>query len=38
MNIKNRGMDEKWWFAFDSKCILDNDEDELTKYSFFSIK
>ena len=27
-------MDEKWWFAFDSKCILDNEEDNLTKYSF----
>ena len=30
-------MNEKWWFAFDSKCILDNDEDELTKYSFFQL-
>ena len=27
-------MDKKWWYAFDSKCILDNDSDELTKYSF----
>ena len=27
-------MGEKWWFAFDSKCVLDNDEDKLTKYSF----
>ena len=24
----------KWWFAFDGKCILDNEEDKLTKYSF----
>ena len=30
-------MDEKWWFAFDNKCLLDNDEDELTKYSFFQL-
>ena len=37
LNIKKRGMNEKWWFAFDSKCILDNDEDELTKYSFFQL-
>ena len=24
----------KWWFAFDSKSILENDFDKLTKYSF----
>ena len=29
-----RGMGEKWWFAFNSKCVLENDEDKLTKYSF----
>jgi hypothetical protein len=34
LNIQKRGMDEKWWFAFDSKCILGNDEDKITKYSF----
>jgi len=27
-------MDEKWWFAFDSNCVLDNDAYRLTKYSF----
>ena len=27
-------MDEKWWFAFDSKNVLSNDEDKVTKYSF----
>ena len=34
LNIQERGMDEKWWFAFDSKCVLDNDTDKITKYSF----
>ena len=34
LNIQKRGMDEKWWFAFDSKCVLSNEEDKLTKYSF----
>ena len=37
LNIQKRGNDEKWWFAFDSRCILDNDEDnedKLAKYSF----
>jgi len=24
----------KWWFAFDSKSILENDIDKVTKYSF----
>lgn len=27
LNIQKR-MDEKWWYAFDSKCILDNDTDK----------
>ena len=27
-------MGEKWWFAFDSKYVLENEEDKLTKYSF----
>ena len=30
-------MDEKWWFAFDNKFLLDNDEDKNTKYSFSQI-
>ena len=34
LNIQKRGMDEKWWFAFDSKLVMENDEDKLTKYSF----
>ena len=33
LKIQNR-MDNKWWFAFDSKCILDNEADKITKYSF----
>lgn len=27
-------MDNKWWYALDSKSILDNDTDKVTKYSF----
>jgi hypothetical protein len=27
-------MDDKWWYALDSKCVLDNDNDKITKYSF----
>ena len=34
LNIQNRGMNEKWWYAFDSKLVLSNEEDKLTKYSF----
>ena len=37
LNIQKR-MDEKWWYAFDSKCILDNDTDKLTKFSFSQMK
>ena len=33
LKIQNR-LDDKWWFAFDSKSILDNETDRLTKYSF----
>ena len=33
LKIKSR-MDVKWWYAFDSKCILDNEIDELSNYSF----
>ena len=29
-----KGIGGKWWFAFDSKSILENDFDKLTKYSF----
>ena len=36
LNIQNR-LNEKWWYAFDSKTILDNDEDRITKYSFSQI-
>ena len=28
----------KLWYAFDSKCILDNDTDKITKYSFNQLK
>ena len=31
--IKNK-KDKKWWYSINSKCILDNDTDRLTKYSF----
>ena len=34
LNIQTRGEDDKWWFAFDSKCLLDKEENRLTKYSF----
>ena len=34
LNIQKRGMDEKWWLAFDSKNALNNDEDKVTEYSF----
>lgn len=27
-------MNENWWYAMDSRCILDNDNDKLTIYSF----
>ena len=27
-------MDEKWWYSIESKCILNNDTNRLTKYSF----
>jgi len=33
LKIEDRS-NEKWWFAMDSKCILDQDIDRLTKYSF----
>ena len=36
-NIKNNLNDsnEKWWYSFDSKCIIETDEfDKITKYSY----
>lgn len=33
LKIQDR-MNDKWWFAFDSKCIFDNEADKVTKYSF----
>ena len=32
LKIQNR-MDQKWWYAFDSTSVLDNEEDRVTKYS-----
>lgn len=29
-----KNMNENWWYAMDSRCILDNDTDKLTLYSF----
>ena len=37
LNIQER-MNTNWWYAFDSKCILDNDKDKLTLYSFEQAK
>ena len=34
INIQKDGMDKKWWFAFDSKCVLNNEEGIVTKYTF----
>ena len=31
-------MNDKWWYALDSKSVLDNDEDKITKYSFEQMK
>lgn len=33
LKIEQR-MDSNWWYAFDSKNILDNEKDRLTIYSF----
>jgi hypothetical protein len=30
----NEKMNQKWWYAIDSISILDNDNDQITKYSF----
>ena len=32
LKIQDR-LNEKWWYAFDSTYVLDNEEDRLTKYS-----
>jgi len=34
INIQKSGMDEKLWFSFDGKCMLDNDKNKLAQYSF----
>ena len=33
-----RNMNENWWYAIDSRCILENDTDKLTLYSFDKAK
>jgi uncharacterized protein (UPF0371 family) len=30
-------MDKNWWYAFDSKCVLNNKKNELAKFSFKSL-
>ena len=35
--IKDR-LVEKWWYSFDSECILDSKKDNLTIYSFENAK
>ncbi len=30
----DKKIDKRWWYAFDSKCIFDDDIDKLTKFSF----
>ena len=36
LKIEQR-MDSNWWYAFDSKNILDNENDKLTTYSFSKV-
>ena len=36
LNI-NKRMDKNWWYAFDSKCVLNNKNSELAKFSFKSL-
>ena len=31
-------MNDHWWYAMDSKSIMDNENDKLTKYSFEKAK
>ena len=33
LNI-NKRMNDNWWYAIDSRSIMDNEEDKLTLYSF----
>ena len=33
LNIQ-KNMNQKWWYALDSQCILENEKDSLTLYSF----
>jgi len=37
LKIQDR-MNDKWWYALDSKSVLDNEEDKITKYSFEQMK
>ena len=37
LNIQKR-MDDNWWYAFDSICILENEKDNITLYSFEKAK
>ena len=34
----NETMNEHWWYAMDSKSIMDNENDKLTNYSFEKAK
>ena len=36
--LKLEERKDKWWFALDSKSVLDNEEDKITKYSFEQMK
>ena len=37
LKIQNR-LNEKWWYAFDSTSVLDNETDKITKFSFRQLK
>ena len=37
LKIQN-SLNEKWWYAFDSLSVLDNDTDKITKFSFGQLK
>ena len=36
--LKLEDRKDQWWFALDSKSVLDNEEDKITKYSFEQMK
>ena len=36
--LKLEERKDQWWFALDSKSVLDNEEDKITKYSFEQMK